>query len=290
MSVIILIIVGPAEAINISADTDKRNYETDEEIKFEVSVEANVNEDFETLTLILNGDEVCTFDKDGNIIDGCNNMAIELDDKFGYPDIKFDYLITLKNPEEGRYEGFVRVNEANILSKLINFIVNEKPRPFVGRHVDVHGIDGDIINILKETGFGNQKTSFQMAMREVLDSGVVNGAGNVNLNLVGKKSDSTRVELHLRADPIKIEVFTNDRIKIKGPAKIEYHRTKRGIWGNGEWVGREDPIRIVRDLSSVIVDIDLENEKIDIKSNAEEKFEIQDIDITVLKIRGGILP
>ena len=285
MFLVILILAGPAEAISIEADTEKVNYNSEEKVIFEVSVEANAEENFETLTLILNGDEVCTFDKDGNIISGCAGMDVELDEKVGYPDIKFDYIITLNDPEEGRYEGFLRVNEENILSKLINFMVREKPKSFVGRKVDVHGRNGDIINLFTETGFENHETEFQMDMREILDNGLVNGAGSVLLTVIGKKDDSTRVELHIRADPINIGIFNDDKIKIKGPATVDYHRTKKGIWINKQWVGKEDPIRIKKDLSSVTVDIDLNDETIDVISNSEEKFKIEDIDITALKIR-----
>ncbi len=283
--IIILVLVGPAEAISISADTEKVNYNTAEEVVFEVSVEANAEDNFETLTLILNGDEVCVFDKDGNIVSGCDDMEVELDEKVGYPDINFDYIITLTDPEEGRYEGFVRVNEENILSKLINFMVQEKPKPFVGRNVDVRGRNGEIINLFKETGFQNHETKFQMDMREVLDNGIVNGAGSVLLTVIGKKDDSTRVELRIRADPINIEMFNDHEIMIKGTATVDYHRTKKGIWMNKQWVGSEDPIRIKKDLSSVTIDIDLDDETIDVISNSEEKFSIEDMDMTALKIR-----
>ena len=281
---VILILAGPAEAVSINADTEKVNYNTDEDVSFEVSVQANMEEQFQTLTLILNGEETCTFDKDGQIILGCENMNVTLDEKIGYPDIKFDYIITLYNPEQGRYKGFVRVNEANILSKLINFKVRENPRPFEGRYINIRGVNGDIQNILKETGLRTSKSSFGLEMREVLDGNIVRGAGSVLLNIVGKKSDSTRVELQLRADPITIESFTSDSIKLRGPASIEYHRTKKGIWTDNHWIGSEESKRIRRDLSSVLIDIDLKNEHIDVISNSEEKFSIQDIDITLLKI------
>ena len=281
----LLILVGPAEAISIKADTEKVNYTTDEDVSFEVSVQANIAEQFQTLTLILNGEEVCTFDKNGNIISDCIDMDVELDEKVGYPDIRFDYLITLHHPEQGRYEGFVRVNEANILSKLINFKVKENPRPFEGRKVNVHGTNGDIQNIFKETDLEMFRSTFGLEMREVLDGGVVRGAGSVLLNVVGKNDDTARVELHVRADPITIEEFTDKRIKLMGPATVEYHRTQKGIWRNSERVGSNSPIRVRKDLSSVTIDIDLEHELVDVVSNSEEKFSIQDMDITQLKIR-----
>ena len=81
-----------------------------------------------------------------------------------------------------------------------------------------------------------------------------------------------------------IDSFTQDAIKIRGPASINYHRTKRGIWKDGVWIGAEDPVRIRRDLSKVIIDIDLKNEKIDISSANDEKVKIEDLDITSFKI------
>lgn len=284
--ILLLVIAGPAEAVRIEADTEKANYKTNEEVIFKVSVDANVEEDIQTLTIILNGNELCTFDKEANIISGCDDIEVTLDEKIGYPDTRFDYTLKLTGQNEGRYKGYVRVNEANKLSRLINFYIREQPRPAVERRLSLRGENGDIENIFGEAGFENERTSLTISLREVIDGENTQGAGTIIFTTIGKKDDSTRAELRLRMDPINIEEFSNNMIKLKGQAGIDYHRTKKGIWSSGTgWIGREDPVRIKKDISSVEIIIDINNEVVDVISNAEEEFAISDIDVTSLRIR-----
>lgn len=76
--IIVLILVTPAEAVQVNISTDKKEYSINETVTFNLNIDIETGErvPIKELTLKLNGIERCKFKVDGEIISGCQNMTI----------------------------------------------------------------------------------------------------------------------------------------------------------------------------------------------------------------------
>lgn len=67
--------------------------------------------------------------------------------------------------------------------------------------------------------------------------------GYGTLKIEAYKNDSTHVSLQVTFDPQTADNFNGNLTELKGTAKIDYQRTKRGLRINNEWIGTEPTLK-----------------------------------------------
>ncbi len=150
------------------------------------------------------------------------------------------YMVAIEAHAENGDTSYTYVSRKRLFH--LNFD-NEKVVDGAKASIRASGGTVDYVGLLTDfdrerTTLNSELRSFTFGAQELID-------GKTFLDLYAEKEDTTKIKLQvdLRGNHILTE-FGPDRIEVDGEAKVDFQKTKQGIWLNTQRVGAEEPVRV----------------------------------------------
>lgn len=296
--VLVLILVTPAEAVEVNISTDKGAYKAGEKVKFKFKIDIQQGErvPITELTLKLDGTEKCKFKPTGEIISGCENMTIEQEEaeNFGYGyrqgtgfgddgtsigekttafGYGYGYGYELEENSELEYEvewGTTQDDFGEHKAVLEAKAENDKTFTYISNTAafkirkGLLATQAKVNAEAKEGSIEIDGLTFDtdgknsMEFFAELRSVELEAAGNVVLN-ADLYGDGLHKTFQMRLKPKILDEFHKDMVEVEGLAKIDLRTNKKG----------EKNKKIIDEVH-VVVTIDIKNKTVKIVSEDEE--------------------
>jgi len=313
--ILTLVLMTPAQAVELNISTDKATYKINDIVTFNFKIDIQQSErvPIKELTLKINNIEKCKFKVNGEIISGCQNMTINqiqaLNYGYGYMQgtgfghngatgieqttygYGYGYGYSPMEPSELKYEikWTTTENDFGDHEAILEAFAqnNEEEFTYISNTANFKIRKGILASQAKaEVNAGDGEATIKgMTFEENTKNKVdfygdlrsvdSEAAGTIALNADMYKDDGTHRTLQVRMKPKILDDFHRDMIEVEGLAKIEIKTTKKGTKNEK-----------ILDEVHVIATVDIKNRMVKIVSeDSENPFSIENMKIKSLDYR-----